>query len=134
MTGPVPTTEAVRAQATRMAAIRAGFGLAAILAPDLSARLLGYPPAHVNPTGRIFDGLFGVRELALAATVLWARDDERALHAAFALNAACDVADAGVAARALLRREGVDRGALLTIAPALVGATGWIALRRRLTR
>lgn len=120
----------VRSMALRMSAVRAAFGVAAILAPDFSARLIGYPGDQVNPTSRIFGGLFGVRELALAATVVGTRDQPSMLRSALALNAACDLGDAAVAARALRRREGVDRGAVATITPALVGAASWLSLLR----
>jgi hypothetical protein len=130
MAAAMPRKPSVRGAALGLSAVRAGFGLAAIGAPSLSARVLGYPPSHMTATGRVFAGLFGVRELALAATVVEAGSKAGSLRRALVLNAACDLADAGVAARAILRREGVNRGALMTIGPAIVGASAWIVLHR----
>jgi uncharacterized protein DUF4267 len=126
----MPSPSQIRVAALAMSAIRAGFGLVAIFVPEQAARLLGHPPAHVNPTARIFGGLFGVRELTLAAMVVAARDDQESLRRALTINAAADYGDAAIALRALLLREGIDRGALMTLTPALLGASGWTALRR----
>jgi hypothetical protein len=113
-----------------MAGIRALFGVVAMLAPERAGRVLGFPRAQVNAAGAIFAGLFGVRELALAAIVLAAAEDRAMLRRAILINAASDLGDAAIAGRALLRRDGIDRGALMTATPALLGTGIWLALLR----
>ncbi|PZS15378.1 MAG: hypothetical protein DLM57_12945, partial [Pseudonocardiales bacterium] len=80
-----------------MSSVRAGIGLASIFAPNVSARVVGYPPAHNNPTARMMGRLFGVRELLLAWLVLEAvRDPEGPSPSVFAVQAAIDAADVAV--------------------------------------
>ena len=113
-----------------MSAIRAGVGVLAIVAPERAATLFGYPKRHVNVTTSVFGGLFGVRELGLAAIAIGSLGDAARLRRAALINAACDFGDAFVAIRALVRRDGIDRAAAMTVVPALAGTAGWIAVAR----
>ncbi len=113
-----------------MSAIRAGVGVLAVVAPERAATLFGYPKRHVNITTGVFGGLFGVRELGLAAIALDSRGDAARLRRAALINAACDFGDAFVAMRALVRRDGIDRAAVMTVVPALAGTAGWVAVAR----
>lgn len=122
----------LRVPAIAISAGRIAIGVAVMLAPDTFARVLGYPRSHANPTARVTGGMFGVRELALAAFVFDALDDPVRLRRVSAINAACDAGDAAVAARGLVRGEGIARGAGGTLAAALVATVTWIRVYRGL--
>jgi hypothetical protein len=48
-----------------LALARAAYGIGTVFAPDAWLRSLGFPSAELNPTARLWAGLFGVRELIL---------------------------------------------------------------------
>lgn len=114
----------------RLAAVRAGFGLLAVLAPRLGISLFGFPAAHDSGTARLLGRMFGIRELVIAGATMLFDDDETRRPTLYRLNAAVDGADAVVAAAAVLTRRGVDRAALSV---ALIGgalAVTWLAKAR----
>jgi hypothetical protein len=116
----------------RAAAGRVAIGLAPLLAPGPSSRLLGFPRAHDNASARLLGRLFAVRDVALGVLTWQVRDDPVLLRHAFRVNAAIDAADAATAALPpLLGRRGIDRAALATAAFALAGANVWLTLLRR---
>lgn len=116
----------LRSQALIAASLRGSIGLAAILAPSASAKFAGYPAGQDNPTARLLAGLFGVRELLLAWLVIDAvRRPEGPSPSVFVLQAAVDAADVAVQSLPLIRREGIDRGAVGGIAVAALAAAGW---------
>ena len=104
---------------------RFALGLAPIVAARASSRLLGFPEAHDNPTARLMARLFGVRDIGLGAIVLVNLADADALRRALWLNLAMDLGDALMIAIPLLRRQGIDRAASLSLVFALGGATAW---------
>lgn len=125
----------VHALAIAMSSVRAGIGLASIFAPAVSARIVGYPPAHDNPTARMMARLFGVRELLLAWLVLDAIGDPGGPSASvFAVQAAVDAADVAVQSWPLVKREGLDRGAAGGIVLAAGAAVLWGRLARQASR
>jgi uncharacterized protein YjeT (DUF2065 family) len=114
--------------AIAFAVVRILIGLAPVLAPRASVRLTGFPSEHDNPTARLMGRLFGVRDIALGVLVASFLSDRELLRWTFLFNLAVDLADAAVIAIPLVRRQGIDRGAGLSIAFALTGATGWAVL------
>jgi hypothetical protein len=117
---------------TAQAAVgRVVIGLAPLLAPGPTSRLLGFPRAHDNPSARLMGRLFAVRDIALGVLTWQVRDDRVLLRHAFRINAAIDASDMTVAALPLLGRRGVDRAALSTAAFAFAGANVWLTLLRR---
>ncbi|HMJ03452.1 MAG TPA: hypothetical protein VK506_10950 [Conexibacter sp.] len=115
----------------RAAAGRVVIGLAPLLAPGPTSRLLSFPRAHDNPSARLMGRLFAVRDIALGVLTWQVRDDPVLLRHAFRINAAIDASDMTVAALPLLRRRGIDRAALSTAAFAFIGANVWLTLLRR---
>lgn len=105
---------------------RVVLGLVSIFGIGPAARLLGVPLAHDTPTARLFARLFGVRDLGLGALVLWFLDDPAVLPFTLVFNAAHDLADASMIAVPLVRRQGIDRTAGLSLAFALGGLSLWI--------
>lgn len=107
---------------------RAAIGVAPIFAPEASARLLGYPSEHDNATSRLMGRLFGVRDIALGVLVVSFLDDRNLLRWSFLFNLGIDLADAVMIAVPLVRRQGIDRAAKLSLGFALTGASGWTLL------
>ena len=110
------------------AAGRIILGLAPFLAAGPLIRLLGFPPAHDNPSARLMARLFGVRDIGLGVLVIGCAADPTLLRAAVLFNLLHDLGDLVAAAIPLIRRQGIDRGALLTGTFALGGALAWTGL------
>jgi hypothetical protein len=128
---PPEVTPEARTLATALGSIKVAFGLAALLAPGLTRRLVRLPAAHDNPSARVMGRLFGWRELALGAMVLASRDQRDRLHALAGVNAAIDLGDAAGNAVPILEREGITAGAGGMLVTALIGAAAWDRLRRQ---
>lgn len=101
-------------------------GLAPIVAARAASRLTGFPEAHDNPTARLMARLFGVRDIGLGAIVAVNLGDPPALRRALWLNLAMDLGDACMIAIPLIRRQGIDRAARISLACALGGAVAWV--------
>jgi hypothetical protein len=129
------TAPGVRSRALAMSVIRAGIGAAAIAAPGHAAKIAGYPAAHDNPSAQLMSRLFGVRELVLAWLVIdAARRPGGVTPRVLALQAAVDAADAAVQSVSVVRREGIDRGAVGGTVIAAGAAVLWGGLARRAVR
>jgi len=122
----------VQREAQRVSAMRTAFGLGALLAPGLLGRIFGISGRQDVASARFMTRLWGVRELALAAATVQGAGQAATLERTVRLNLAVDAADAASSLPALLRREGLDRAALMTVAFGLVGAAGWARLLRAL--
>ena len=109
-----------------LAAGRVAIGVAPIVAATATSRLLGFPADHDNPTARLMARLFGVRDAGLGAIVVMNLGDPDGLRRALWLNLAMDLADALMIAVPLVRRQGIDRPATLSLALALGGAAMWV--------
>jgi hypothetical protein len=107
---------------------RMAIGLAPFLAPGPGAALLGFPAAHDTPTSRLMARLFGVRDFGLGVLALAALHGEVELGFALLFNAAMDAGDVASIAIPLVRRQGIDQAAGLSLAVALPAALGWLAL------
>lgn len=114
--------------ATLLALGRVAIGLAPIVAPRLTAALIGFPTSHDNPTSRLMGRLFGVRDIGLGVLVLAALHGHASLRFALLFNAAHDLGDAVAIAVPLLRRQGIDRAALISLALATLGGVSWLVL------
>ena len=108
-----------------LAAGRFAIGLAPILAPELTLKLLGFPPEQDNPSARMMARLFGVRDVGLGAIVLASTHEERALCRSFLLNGAMDLSDAAMISIPLIDRAGIDRAAGTSLGFALGGLSAW---------
>jgi hypothetical protein len=106
---------------------RFALGLAPIVAARPAARLLGFPDAHDNATARLMGRFFGGRDIGLGAIVLVNLGDPAALRRALWLNLAMDLCDSTMIAIPLVRRQGIDRPAGLSLVLALGGAAAWVA-------
>ena len=101
-----------------------------MLAPGSAARLIGFPDAHDNPTARVMGRFFGVRDGLLGALLVdAARSDHRGRARTIALNAAVDVSDLATFTVPLVRRQGIDRAAVLSALFGLPGPVAWLAKR-----
>lgn len=103
-------------------------GIAPFVAAPLSMRLLGLPAAHDNPSARLMARLFGTRDVGLGVLVFWALAHPDALFFVMLFNAATDLGDLGAIAIPLVRRQGIDRGALSAAAFALPAALAWLTM------
>jgi len=129
----MPTDDQLKRLTAQAAVGRVVIGLAPLLAPGPTSRLLGFPRAHDNPSARLRGRLFAVRDIALGVLTWQVRDDRVLLRHAFRINAAIDASDMTAAALPLLGRRGIDRSALSTAAFAFAGANIWLTLLRRST-
>lgn len=111
-----------------MATGRVIIGLAPFVAAEPTARLLGFPVAHDNPSARLFARLFGVRDIGLGMLVLAAMERPETLGFVLLFNAATDLGDGVAASIPLFGRHGIDTGARRTLALALPAAAGWVAM------
>lgn len=116
-----------RALGAGLAWARVGIGAAVWLAPRGSMRVLGFDPDSAEVI--VLARMAGTRDLALGAVAVSTHRDPEAAAATVGLNAAVDAADAVAFAIALVRRQGIDRAALLgTTSAAVAAATGaWLA-------
>ncbi|MCB9743668.1 MAG: DUF4267 domain-containing protein [Alphaproteobacteria bacterium] len=105
---------------------RVALGLAPIVAFEPSMRLLGFPPEHDNPSARLTTRLFGVRDIGLGVLTMASTQDPESLRRAYLFNAAIDLADASLIAVPLLRDEGIDQAAALSLGFALGGCSAWL--------
>lgn len=104
-------------------------GLAPFVAAGLSARLLGFPESHDNPTARLMGRLFGVRDIGLGVLVFWGLEHPETLPFLMLFQALTDFGDLFAAGIPLLRRQGIDRGAWSSAAFALPAGVGWLVVR-----
>ena len=101
-------------------------GLAPIFAAGLTSKLLGFPPEQDNPTARLMARLFGVRDIGLGAIVLANLNDPVALRKTLWLNLCMDLGDATMIAIPLVKKQGINKAAKLSLFAALSGASVWV--------
>ena len=111
-----------------MAAMRVLLGLAPFVAAAPAARLLGFPPEHDNPTTRLMGRLFGVRDIGLGVLVVYGLQHPELLFPIVIFNAFTDLGDLVAIAIPLVRRQGIDRGALASAAFAAPAAIAWFTV------
>ena len=103
-------------------------GLAPFVAAGASSRLLGFPAAHDNPTARLMGRRFGVRDVGLGVLVFYGLTHPAVLPFLLLFNALTDFGDLVAAAIPLVKRQGIDRGALMSAAFALPAGIGWLVV------
>lgn len=107
---------------------RISLGLAPFVAAARTARMLGFPDKHDNPTSRLMGRLFGVRDIGLGVLAFYAVKHPETAPFIFLFNAAMDLGDLFSVTIPLVKRQGIDRGAALSGLCAVVGGLGWLIL------
>lgn len=105
---------------------RIALGLAPFIAAGPSSRLLGFPAGHDNPTARLMGRFFGVRDIGLGVLAFYAVARPEALPFILLFNAFMDLGDLGAIAIPLVKRQGIDRAALLSAMFAATGGLSWL--------
>jgi uncharacterized protein YjeT (DUF2065 family) len=103
-------------------------GLAPFVAADLTSRAIGFPSTHDNPTARLMARFFGVRDVGLGVLVFYALRHPETLGFMVLFNAVMDFGDLFSVLIPLLRRQGIDRGALTSAAFALPAGVAWLVV------
>jgi hypothetical protein len=104
---------------------RIGLGLAPFVAAGPASRALGFPDKHDNPTARLMGRLFGVRDIGLGILAFYAIAHPETAPFLFGFNALMDLGDLVSAAIPVVKRQGIDRGALMSALFAAIGGTAW---------
>ena len=107
---------------------RVAVGLAPFVAADLTSKLLGFPPEANTPTSRLFARMFGVRDAALGVLVWHALGDINQLRWTFLFNAAMDAGDALSCLIPLVKKQGINRAAVMSMAMGVSGGTWFLVL------
>jgi hypothetical protein len=110
------------------AIIRILLGATPFVAARSASRLLGFPSAHDTATTRLMARFFGVRDIGLGVLALWALRHPEALPFIALFNAAMDAGDLFSIAIPLVRRQGIDRAAVLSAMFAATGALSWLVV------
>ena len=105
---------------------RIALGLAPFVAAGPTARLLGFPVSHDTPTARLMGRFFGVRDIGLGVLAFYAVRHPESAPFIFLFNAFMDFGDLFAIAIPLVRRDGIDRAAILSSLFALTGGTLWL--------
>ncbi len=113
---------------TAMGVGRIALGLAPFIAAGPSARLLGFPVSHDTPTARLMGRFFGVRDIGLGVLAFYAVKHPEAASFIFLFNAFMDLGDLIAIMIPLVKRQGIDRAAMLSALFAAGGGLGWLLL------
>jgi hypothetical protein len=112
-------------------AIRAAYGLLALLFPKLLFASVGMSESDVDPEARYFNRLFGGRDLVVAgATVAAVR--VRAERPAVQANLICELTDSISLVEECRRRGGLDRTLGIGLVFNLTGYATWLRALRAL--
>jgi hypothetical protein len=107
---------------------RIAIGVAPFIAAASSARMLGFPAAHDNPTSRLMGRLFGVRDIGLGVLALYAARHPETLGFIMLFQAAMDLGDLSAISIPLIKRQGIDRAAVASALFATIGGLGWLIM------
>ncbi len=107
---------------------RIALGLAPFLAARPASRLVGFPASHDSATARLMGRLFGVRDIGLGVLVFYALLHPLVLPFVFLFNATMDGGDVVAVTIPLVKREGIDRGAVVSGIMATLGGTAWVVM------
>jgi hypothetical protein len=112
-------------------AIRAAYGLLALLFPKLLFASVGMSESEVDPEARYFNRLFGGRDILVAgATVAVVRQGVE--RPAVQANLACELTDSIALIEEIRRRGGLDRTLGIGLAFNLTGYVTWFRALRAL--
>ena len=103
-------------------------GVAPFVAAGASARLLGFPAAHDTATARLMGRFFGVRDIGLGVLAFYALAHPETAPFLFLFNAFMDFGDLFAIAIPLIKRQGIDRAALLSAMFATTGGVLWLVV------
>jgi hypothetical protein len=107
---------------------RIAIGLAPFVAASSSARLIGFPAAHDTATARLMGRFFGVRDIGLGILTFYGLRHPEMLGFVMLFNALMDLGDLFSIAIPLVKRQGIDRGALRSAMFAAAGGAGWLVV------
>lgn len=113
---------------TGMALGRIAIGLAPFLAAGPTAKLVGFPGSHDTATARLMGRFFGVRDIGLGILALWGLTRPEVLPFILLFNALMDAGDLVATGIPLIKRQGIDKGAAMSAAMALIGGSSWIVM------
>jgi hypothetical protein len=105
---------------------RIALGLAPFVAAGPASRLLGFPVSQDNPTARLMGRLFGVRDIGLGVLAFYAIKHPETAPFLFLFNAFMDLGDLAATAIPIVKRQGIDRAAMMSALFAAIGGTGWL--------
>jgi hypothetical protein len=105
---------------------RIALGVAPFIAAGSSARMLGFPASHDNPTSRLMGRFFGVRDIGLGVLAFYGVRHPEALPFIMLFQAAMDFGDLFAISIPLIKRQGIDRAALASALFATIGGLGWL--------
>jgi hypothetical protein len=107
---------------------RIAIGLAPLVAAGPASRLLGFPAKHDNPTARLMARMFGVRDIGLGVLAFYAIAHPEVAPFIFLFNAFMDLGDLASIAVPIVKRQGIDKGALLSAMFAIGGGLSWLVV------
>lgn len=116
----------VKRQLRLWAGIRIGYGVVAILAPDVMAEALRLKP---HPDARGFNAFLGSRDIVIGLYALRA-SDPRQVGDAILLNQACEAIDTVVLVREVQAGRGADLFTVAGFAFNALGTATWVRARR----
>jgi hypothetical protein len=111
-----------------MALGRIALGVAPFIAAGPADQLVGFPASHDTPTARLMGRLFGVRDIGLGVLALWGLRNPTALPFVMLFNAFMDAGDLVAIAIPLVKRQGIDRAAVMSALFATIGGLGWLTM------
>lgn len=111
-----------------MALGRIALGLAPFVAAGPASRVLGFPKSHDTATARLMGRFFGVRDIGLGVLAFYALAHPEAAPFIFLFNAFMDFGDLLAIAIPLVKRQGIDRAALLSAMFATTGGLLWLVV------
>jgi hypothetical protein len=107
---------------------RIALGLAPFVAAGPTSRLLGFPKSHDTATARLMGRFFGVRDIGLGVLAFYGVRHPEALSFIMIFNALMDFGDLIAIAIPLVKRQGIDRAALVSALFALTGGLSWLVV------
>ena len=119
-----------RAGGLAIAAGRLGIGVGALGFTRRALAALGFEAP--NGAAVALARMAGIRDIALGLHALAARNDLAALREASAIGVAVDAVDAFAFGAALVRREGIDRAAIVSFPTAALAVVAGAWVRGRL--
>jgi hypothetical protein len=119
----------MRRLAVALSVARGTVGAAALLAPGISAQIMGFPRDQDNATSRLVGRLFAIREIALAAHTTAVVQRSAVQPELYLANAAVDIGDLTVCTLTFLGRRGIPRASLGSAITASPFVAGWLWLR-----
>lgn len=116
----------LRLVVTAMGLGRIALGLAPFVAAGPASRLLGFPASHDTATARLMGRFFGVRDIGLGVLAFYGLAHRETLPFIMIFNAFMDLGDLVSILIPLVKRQGIDRAAILSAMFATTGGLGWL--------